>query len=241
MRHTSFKRAARRRYVAAALAVAVLAFALLYAPWPGLTPHAAPLFVAGALLVIWLYAARRRAEREVRRLTLQQGAVAELGRRALSGLSPSELMNVAVSAVARRTGAESAVLWEVLPGGWFMSARASVGWTDEFVEGATVDLGAESMLSRAFDSAEPVIITRHTSDPRLAEPPRLRREARSCLSVAVRGRATTFGVLSVYTDERRGFTEGDVHFIQSVAGVLSSAVERELREAERSRPLRHSA
>jgi GAF domain-containing protein len=110
-----------------------------------------------------------------------------------------------------------------------------VGWTDEFLEDATVDLGAESMLSRALDSAGPVVVTRRTSDPRLSEPPHLRREARGCVSVAVRGLAGPSGVLSVYTDERGGFTEGDVHFIQAVANVLSSAVGRERSEVERSR------
>lgn len=242
MKDTSFKRVAARRWAATILAVViVVAFALVYVLWPRLAPHPTPLFVAAALLIIWLDAARRRARWAVRRQTLQQGAVAELGQRAMSGVSGVELMNVAVSVVARRTGAESAALWEILPGGWCMSVRASVGWTDGFLEGATVDLGSESMLSRALDSEGPVVVTRHTSDLRLAEPPHLRREARSCVSVAVRGQPGPFGVLSVYTDERGGFTEGDVHFIQAVAGVLSSAVEREQRGAERSRPLRRSA
>ncbi len=232
MKDTSIRNAAARRPAAAVLTVVVVAaFVLTYVLWPRPALSPTPLLVAALLLVIWLYVARRRAEALLRRQTLQQGAVAELGQRALSGVGVAELMSVAVSVVARRTGAESAALWEVLPGGWFMSVKTSVGWTDEFLEDATVDLSVDSMLSRALDSAEPVVVTSRTSDPRLAEPPHLRREARGCVSVAVRGRAGPFGVLSVYTDARRGFTEGDVHFIQAVAGVLSSAVEH------RSRPL----
>ena len=236
MKDTSLKRAAAQRNVPAILAVIVFAvFVLTYALWPRWAPHSALLSTAAALLIIWVDATRRSAVGAVRRQTLQQGAVAELGQRALSGTDVAQLMNVAVSVVARRTGAESAALWEVLPGGWFMSVKASVGWTDEFLEDATVDLGAESMLSHALDSAGPVVVTRHTSDPRLAEPPHVRREARSCVSVAVHGHAGPFGVLSVYADERKGFTEGDVHFIQAVAGLLSLTVGRERRGAERAR------
>lgn len=237
MKDTSLKKTAGRRNAAPILTVIIVAaFTLTYVLWPWLASPPAPLFVVALLLVVWLYAARRRAEATARRQALQLGSLAELGRRALSGVNVSEFMNVAVSVVARRTGAESAVLWEVLPGGWFMSVRASVGWTDEFLAGATADLGAESMLSRALDSAEPVIVTDHTPDPHLAEPPHLRREARSCVSVAVRrGQAGFFGVLSVYTDEPKGFTDGDVHFIQAVANVLSSAVMHEKEELERAR------
>ena len=234
MKNRSIKKAAARRYAAAILAV-VAAFALTYVLCPRLAVHPAPLLIAAALPVVWLDYARRRAEERLRTQTFQQGAVAELNRLALSGAGVAELSNVAVSVVARRTGAESAALWEVLPGGCFMGVRASVGWTDEFLEGAAVDLGVESILSRALDSDEPVVFTRHTSDPRLAEPRHVRREAVSCVSVAVLGRSGPGGVLSVYTDGPGGFTEGDVHFIQAVAGVLSSAVGREQEGAERAR------
>jgi GAF domain-containing protein len=236
MKDIPVKKAAAQPYAAAASAAVIVAvFALTWVLWPRLAPRLTPLFAAAALLLIWLDSARRRATTAVRRQALQLGAVAELGRRALSGVSAAELSNVAVSLVARRTGAESAALWEVLPGGCFMAVRASVGWADRFLEDAAVDLGTESMLSRALDSAEPVVVTPHTSDPRLAEPPHVRRGARGCVSVAVHGRAGPCGVLSVYTGERRGFTEGDVHFIQAVAVVLSSAAGRAQGAAERSR------
>jgi signal transduction histidine kinase len=93
------------------------------------------------------------------------------------------------------------------------------------------------MLSRALFSTEPVVVSPETA-PHFGELPHLRREASGCVSGAVAGRAEPFGVLSVYTDSLRGFTEEDVHFVQSVANVLSAAVERGRGEAERSRLLR---
>ncbi|MCA1612657.1 MAG: DUF4118 domain-containing protein [Acidobacteria bacterium] len=196
------------------------------------------IFVAVALLISWIDAARRRAEAELRRQAMQQAAVAELGQRALWGTNLAGLTDRAVSVLARRLDAESAALWEYQPESDSLAVRSSVGWTPEFLEQANADAEAESMLSRALNSTEPVIVGQATPGPSLGEPPHLRREARGCVSVAVAGRGEPFGVLSVYTDIPRGFTEEDVHFVQSVANVLSAAVERGRGEEERSRLLR---
>src|SRR3712207_4268151 len=96
-------------------------------------------FVGVALLISWIDAARRRAEADLRRHAMQQAAVAELGQRALSGAHVSGLMDTAVSVLARRLGAESAALWELSPEDNSLWVRACVGWTEEFVEEATVD------------------------------------------------------------------------------------------------------
>ncbi|HWS87629.1 MAG TPA: ATP-binding protein [Pyrinomonadaceae bacterium] len=196
------------------------------------------IFVAVALLVSWIDAARRRAEAELRRQAMQQAAVAELGQRALWGTNLAGLTDRAVSILARRLDAESVALWEYHPESESLAVRSSVGWTTEFLEEATADARSESMLSRALFSTEPVVVGHMAMDPRFAEPPHLRREARGCVSVAVTGRGEPFGVLSAYTDSPRGFTEEDVHFVQSVANVLSAAVERGRGEEERSRLLR---
>ena len=182
------------------------------------------IFVAVALLISWIDDARRRAEAELRRQAMQQAAVAELGQRALWGTNLAGLTDRAVSVLARRLDAESAALWEYRPESDSLEVRSSVGWTPEFIEEATADAGSESMLSRALFSTEPVILGREAA-PHFGEPPHLRREASGCVSVAVAGRGEPFGVLSVYTDRPRGFTEEDVHFVQSVANVLAAAVE----------------
>ena len=184
------------------------------------------IFVAVALLINWLDAARRRAEAELRRHAMQQAAVAELGQRALSGTHISGLIDNAVSVLARRLDAESAALWEFFPEDNSLAVRSSVGWTAEFMEQATADASSESMLGRALSSTEPIIVNNAPTATHLGESPHLGREARSCMSVAVAGLGEPSGVLIAYTDSPRGFTEEDVHFIQAVANVLSAAVER---------------
>ena len=185
-------------------------------------------FVAVALLISWIDAARRRAEAELRRHAMQQAAVAELGQRALWGISLSGLTDKAVSVLARRLDAGSAVFWEFSPEGNSLAARSSAGPAAAFTGQRAVPAESESVLSRALFSTEPVTADRVTQDAR---------EARSCVSVAITQRGEPFGVLSVYADGARGFTEEDVHFVQAVANVLSAAVERARGEEERSRLL----
>jgi signal transduction histidine kinase len=196
------------------------------------------IFVAVALLISWIDAARRRAEAELRRHAMQQAAVAGLGQRALWGVNLTGLTDRAVSILARRLDAESAVFWGFSAEGNILAARSSVGWTKEFLEQAVVDLEAETMFSRALSTTEPVVVDHTLPAPHTGEPAHLRREARSCVSVAVTGRGEPAGVLSAYTDSPRGFTTEDVHFVQAVANVLSAAVERARGEEERSRLLR---
>src|SRR3712207_4679396 len=194
-------------------------------------------FVSVALLISWINAARRRAEEELRRHAMQQATVAELGQRALAGAELSALADVAVSALARRLDAESVALWELDHGDKSLSVRSSVGWTAEFLRHANVDAEEETMLTRALRSAEAVIVNDSDWPSPAGEPEHLGRGARACVSLAVQGRGEPFGVLSVYTDSRRGFSDEDVNFVRAVANVLSSAAERERTERERSRLL----
>ncbi len=191
-------------------------------------------FVSVALLISWINAARRRAEDELLRHAMQQATVAELGQRALAGAELTALTDVAVSALARRLDAESVALWELGPGGKSLSVRSSVGWTAEFLRHAHVDDGEGTMLTRALSTSEPVIVTDSDWLSPAGEPAHLSRGARACVSLAVRGRGEPFGVLSVYTDSRGGFSDEDVNFVRAVANVLSSAAEHERTERERS-------
>ena len=63
------------------------------------------------------------------------------------------------------------------------------------------------------------------------------------MSVVIHGQQRPFGVICADTTSHRTFSEDDINFLQAVANVLASAVERneterrleEVREAERSR------
>jgi PAS domain S-box-containing protein len=169
---------------------------------------------------------RRRAEGGLRERVRQQALVAELGRRALTGIDLHQLMGEAVSLVSAHLAVEYCNVLELLPDGRLL-CQAGSGWGDE-------PLGRAAESRSAIPAAEvlrtqaPVIVEDLATDNRFPDSFLLREHGVvSSLNVPFYGHERPFGVLGAHTTRRKRFTDEDVHFIQSVANVLSAAIERQ--------------
>jgi signal transduction histidine kinase len=152
--------------------------------------------------------------------------VAELGRRALTGIGLGELMAEAVSLISSDLGTEFANLLELLPDGTAVF-RAGVGWRDGMVGGTTVELAAGTPAGRVVLDQVPVLIEDLRTDPRFTAPSAVREHGVvSSLTVPLYGQARPLGALGVHSARPRPFTEADVHFVQAVANVVATAMER---------------
>src|SRR5207247_1129781 len=79
---------------------------------------------------------------------------------------------------------------------------------------------------------EAVVVEYLASDTRFCSAPLLAQHGvASSLSVVVHGKERPFGVLGVHTARRREFTIHDTHFLQAVANVLATTVDRARTEA----------
>ncbi|MGH2725179.1 MAG: ATP-binding protein [Actinomycetota bacterium] len=166
--------------------------------------------------------------------TRQQAAVAELGRRALSGANVPSLLDEAARLVARGLGVEFGTALELASEG--LVIRAAAGWA-EGVVGRTVPL--RSQAGYTLHSSEPVLVEDLRTDNRFPLTQILRQhDARSGVSVAIPGTDDgPFGVLAAHDTRPRTFTADDLHFLRSLANTLGSAIrhrqaERLLRETE---------
>lgn len=187
---------------------------------------------------------RKRVEEEMRARTRQQKAVADLGQRALATADLQRLLEEATRLVAGVLGLEYCNVLELLPGGEKLLLRAGVGWKEGYVGQAKVRAGRESQSGYTLLSDEPVIVENLRHERRFVGPPYLREhDVVSGMSVIIGGREHPFGVLGVHTKKQRQFTGDDVNFLQAVANVLATAVERgrneealrEIQRAERQR------
>jgi DNA-binding NarL/FixJ family response regulator/signal transduction histidine kinase len=187
---------------------------------------------------------RRAAQKDLKRRARQQAAVAALGLKALEEERLQPLLDEAVRLLCRTLGVEYARVDELLPGGERLLVRAGAGWREEVVGSCTMPTGRGSPAGYALLVGDPVIVDDMTADTRFQVPAVLREhEVMSDVTVVIDPGGKPFGTLAAASRKRRMFFEDDVSFVQSVANVLATGVERAqsderleaAREAERSR------
>jgi signal transduction histidine kinase len=168
----------------------------------------------------------------------QQAAVAELGQLALADTSASELIDVAAKAVAHTLAMDFVTVLERLPDGKTFQLRSGVGWDERFFGSFTLPIEDGSQAGHTLLGNEPVIIEDWSRETRFPLPNGFReREVASGLSVVIQGGSEPYGVFEAHSKIRRRYSHDDVHFLQSVANLLTLAIRREkadeaLRESE---------
>ena len=187
---------------------------------------------------------RKAAEAERERRERQQELVSELGLRALASDDLQALMDEAVRLVAETLDVEFAGVSEIVPGTGELRFCAGVGWGPDVVGTMTGSLGPGSLASYTVRAGEPVLSEDIGEDERFTPSPLLTEKGVvSAAAVLIEGHDEPFGALGVFSRQRRIFSADDLHSLQAVANVMSTAMERaaaerrleEVREAERSR------
>jgi len=168
-----------------------------------------------------------RTEAQLRATARQQEAVAHIGQRALAGAPPDELIAGAVAIVARVLEVPFASVLELRPESRTLLLRAGVGWRDGAVGRTVVPTDADSHAGFVLRSTGPVVVEDLATDARFGSAPLLAAQGVvASLSVLVHGKGRPFGILGVHTAQPREFTIHDTHFLQAVANVLATAIDR---------------
>ncbi|MDP8943463.1 MAG: EAL domain-containing protein [Actinomycetota bacterium] len=175
-----------------------------------------------------LYREAREAEQRQKERAMQQAAVVELGRRALAGADPPALMEQAASLVSETLAVEYSEVLELLPDGDALLLRAGTGWGEGRVGTATVLAGVESPAGLALRSGEPVIVQDLGAELRFSGVSLLLEHGiASGMSVVIPGPGRRpFGVLGAHSSSGRRFTPDDAVFLEAMANLLASAIER---------------
>ncbi|MFO0945271.1 MAG: ATP-binding protein [Planctomycetota bacterium] len=155
----------------------------------------------------------------------QQQAVESLARHSLADSNIDRLFQEAVEIAASTLGVEFAGVFELLTDGSALRLRVGKGWPEglvgvhqELVDGITA-------FSQALLTKESIAIERFDGLG-VTHPLLERSEIVSGLLVAVQHRYIPFGVIAVFTKQRRTFSMDDRHFLQSVAMVLAGGLAR---------------
>jgi serine/threonine-protein kinase RsbW len=155
----------------------------------------------------------------------REASVAELGRRALTGTTSDELLELAVADVARMLGtARAAILFAE---GNELRRAASVGWPNSEVE--PVPLSPGYQVGHVCLAREPSVVPDLESQTSFPESKRLiSLGIMSAAAVPIRGGVDrALGVLTVHDTDVREYPAPDILYLRAVANVLAAAIARD--------------
>jgi PAS domain S-box-containing protein len=175
-------------------------------------------------------------EHKLERRAEQQTRLARLGQMALEATELDALFDEAVAAVAETLDHDYAKVLERRPDHDDLFLRAGVGWRDGLVGEATVPTDRESQAGYTLESSDPVVVEDLSVDDRFDGPDLLvDHDVTSGISVVIGPRENPWGVLGTHDRAELEFDEEDADFVQGVANVLATAIERNRREIELER------
>ena len=165
-----------------------------------------------------------KLHREVQRLRAQQTAIAELGQAALTGIELDLLVGQACALVCEVMGIECCRIVELSPDGRTSRIRGSVGLAESAGQRLNAEDGALEIYTLL--SGEPVIFPDLLQETRFAVPDFVLANAlKSGVGLVVPERGTNFGILSIYSAEKREFEIDEIEFLRLVANILGEASE----------------
>lgn len=175
--------------------------------------------------------ARKQAEHLITIRAAQQAAIADLGRSALAGVKPPELMDITVRAVAEHLGVEYVKVLQYIPEEDAFLLEAAVGFDGARIGTEKVEGGTDSQAGYTLLSNEPVIVEDLTTETRFSGPALLRNEGIvSGISVIIWGDGAPYGVFGAHTRAFRRFSRDDINFVQAAANILAQGIRRNAAE-----------
>ena len=189
--------------------------------------HGRPTRIVSALDVT----ERTKAENALRARERQQAAVAQLGQRAIETSDLLSLLAAAAALVSQILDVPYAKVLELAQDGEALLLRAGVGWHAGCVGHATVGVGTESQAGHTLQHNAPVVVEDLRAETRFRGHTLLHDHGVvSGVTVVIPSQQRPFGVLGAHSDRPRTFTQDDIHFLQAVAHILGTAIDRDRAE-----------
>ncbi|HEX9483707.1 MAG TPA: ATP-binding protein [Gemmatimonadaceae bacterium] len=170
---------------------------------------------------------RKRAALALEVRARQQEVVAQFGHRALSARNLPELFQEATGLVATTLGLPLSVVLQRRADGSALDLRTTVGKDGALPRSLTMPITPTCQVGYTVLTGEPVVVHDVATETRFPDTDLKQRfGAESGVMVPIPGLAQPFGVLAAFDSRPREYTPAEVHFLQAVAHLLSTAVER---------------
>lgn len=191
------------------------------------------LYAIESILVLFLIHRRNRTYESMQDRAAQQSLIATIGAYGLEENDISLVIDRIVKSTARALDVDYVAFFELTPDEKFLRVRSGVGWKKGVVGRMLIDAKSGSQASYTLQTKKPVIIADFSKEKRFSGSQMLTsQQITSGLSVLIPGHPRPYGVISVNTSIKRVFTKDDVNFLQALAHVLATTIERSNNQRE---------
>lgn len=175
--------------------------------------------------------ALRNRQEELQSRVKRTEIIADLGQRALAQVDLFDLMQEAARLTAVALAADFCNIMELIPEKKLLVLRAGMGWEDRSIGNAVNGTGADSQPGYTLLLQEPVALGDVENETGFGIPSYLKDHGISSgISTVIHGHEQPFGVLGAYTRKEREFSQEDIHFLQTIANTLATAIQRKKSE-----------
>jgi diguanylate cyclase (GGDEF)-like protein len=174
---------------------------------------------------------RKQTELAIQQHARQQGLIAAFGQQALASACLDELWDQAATFVSDGLDVAFCKALQLAPDNRSFILKAGVGWEEGWI-GRQISATYENTQNRfVLASHRPVIISDFHSETRFKPSTILKKhEIRSAASVLISGMGGSYGILGAYSRDERRFTTSCFNFLQSLANILATAIDRKTTE-----------
>ena len=168
-----------------------------------------------------------RVNLELQNSALRQAAISRLGQRALAGQSLGELMLDAARTVQEMLPCDCTSILHYDEGEGIFKALAEIGWVSDGKIRSPILGGTQSMCGYTVQTGEAIVSNDLLNEKRfqLSEDVRAS-NVRSGITACIKAGDRPLGVIESFTFPPREFSRDDVSFVQSIANVLTAAIDR---------------
>ena len=125
---------------------------------------------------------------------------------------------------------------ELLPNGAAVILSKGIGWNQKWIGKTIMSSDIYSQAGYILHKKKSVIFEDLRLETRFSGTPFLHNEGIiSGMSSIIQGQSSPFGILNIYTKKQRYFSEEDLNFLQTVANILASFVQRHQAKEELDR------
>ncbi|MFC4449777.1 PAS domain S-box protein [Halorussus aquaticus] len=174
---------------------------------------------------------RKRRESELHDRIRQQRALSTFSRHALGDEPLDDLMDEAVELVAEALEQEYAGVLEYRADSDDLLTRAVAGWSDDIVDSAAIGTERDSQAGYTLLTEEPVVTEDLTTEDRFSSDELLESvDATGGISALIGSPDEPWGVLGSHDPDPQSYADHDVQFVQSIAHILATVIQRRERE-----------